>query len=243
MTPIATHPAPAMSARDDYYTCNYDNCCYQFPPEKQIPGPGSFCCYQHRAMENARHIILDLEHDHRYCSNCYRKCKDVYPPGRRADSKHVHYGTHVDAPEEDPTAFIDDIPDAAIGRAYPRNHCIPGVGENFRRVERDPREGGGYYYAPSDDDGRVKAVCSCGVTNHRTVVRPLSADRIRRYARHLSDAADDMLREGKRTFHHNRDAMLEWIDSCYLQLEGELQREAELRALAEGIMAEGGRSQ
>lgn len=158
-------------------------------------------CYYH---DEAADIVTQLRYDHRYCATCYRKLKDVYPPGRKATSSLVVYDDAADSPGDDDYAFMkEDVPDCAIGRAYPRPHTVRAQAETLRPNHYDPDPD-----PVAVDLGRMRSTCKCGVTHHSTIERPITKDEAIEAAKHLSDAVDDLYRTGDHDHDHDRETLL-----------------------------------
>lgn len=68
------------------YDCNY--CEAEYPPDEEYR-PG-FCSATCEASDRAASVLNIIDHDHRFCNNCFRQVRDVCPPSRDASSKHIY---------------------------------------------------------------------------------------------------------------------------------------------------------
>ena len=213
---------------DELYDCNY--CEAQYPPDEEYR-PG-FCSATCEASDRAASVLNIIDHDHRFCNNCFRQIRDVYPPGRSAGSKHIH--AHEEwGPEDDPTAYMDDIPDCATGRAYPRSHCEETPNAEVFRATFD---GETLQHAPHPELSKQRAVCSCGAMHHRTIIPSLRAPRLAEdYAEHLSETVTQLLHEDKHEYRHDPERLKAELSDAYLNLSPEFQQQQIIRCLGEAI--------
>ena len=164
-----------------------------------------YCSKTCESRDTARDLRMGLYYDHRYCCNCYRKIREVYPPARLASSSEVIYKGD---PDEDPAAFIrTDVPDCAIGHAYPTPHTADGLAESMAPLDPTNDE---WSHEPTDHV-HERAICECGVTHHQTIQWGMSKRNAIERAKRLSDALDARLAEEKHEYHHDRDTLLDEV--------------------------------
>lgn len=146
--------------------------------------------------EIAEEILDTVISDHRFCANCFRKIREVEPPGMRSGGK---------AP-----------PEWAIGFAYPTKDTIQGVGEGFS--PRDP-VGDDWAYTPDEESYTQRRICDCGATQHRTQEERYTTERAIERAKNLSETIEELREEyyagsaaevvKARQWEHSKDALLD----------------------------------
>lgn len=216
------------SQRNHLYDCNY--CKAAYPPDEEYR-PG-FCSVICEASDRAETVMNIIVHDHRYCTNCFQKIRDVYPPGRSLHSSDVVAHEEWGA-EDDPYAFFrNGVPECAIGRAYPLPHCRRSSNaEVLRRVD-----GVSAGYEPHPDLWKERAVCSCGAMHHQTITPQLRARRLRgEYGRNLSDTIRQLLYEDEHEQRHDPDVLLSALQDAYLNLDAEFQQKQVIRCIGESL--------
>lgn len=191
---------------------------------------GGFCSHTCYGAFLATKILNTLDHDHRYCLNCFRKLKTVYPPGRSLRSSEVY----ADSPDDN-GATMTDIPDFVIGRAYPRPETQDAHEAEVLRP-RDP-VAGDWTHEPVDGVARSRAVCECGVMHHRSRFPAIRARRLTEYASHLSTAVRKLLHEDEHDHTHDPAVLEQELADAYLDLNAEWQRRQIARALGQAILA------
>lgn len=190
------HTRSAEEGSDDetdecaYIGCSEDSGHDRYP---------KYCSVDCRYFDKSYGILQTIFYDHRFCSNCYRKIRNVYPPGRRLDSSEVYADD-----EDDDSASMTSIPEWAIGYADPTPDTVRGEREELR--PRDPIAGD-WKHEPSDRIG-VRNVCKCGATHHQTVERPTKKSSLLEHATRLSDTVSELLNEGELSLHHDRETLL-----------------------------------
>jgi hypothetical protein len=152
-----------------------------------------FCRRQCKYRNIAKARLDDVRFDHRYCFSCFRKLKEVEPPG--LTKKSAERGK--------------SIPDCATGRQSYYEHCRPDL--------RNTR------YAPDIPDGRVaspdlrpRMTCSCPA-NHHTTAHELPADvewtkrEAIQHTKRLVDALDELEARGVHTTAFDADTLFGFV--------------------------------
>lgn len=222
---MSTRATATVSATAE---CSFDDCDDTVPEHGGVRG--QYCSRDCRYRDVAAGLLETIRYDHRFCASCYRQIREVYPPGRRLNSRHVY----ADGPD-DPAAEMNEIPEWAVGYAVPLPGTEPGLSESLR--PRNPTEGD--WETVPDDSEHLRMVCQCGATHHQTVDRPLPLDELMDTAKRLSGTLDALLSEEKHDWHHNRDTLLNEVREIKSDPEtnGELSDQRILiDALAEAIM-------
>lgn len=154
-------------------------------PETSVAG--SFCstdCHQtHRRSKRASELLELVEHDHRFCYNCFAQLKEVHKPA----GKSVVVGPSLHDPEG-----WGQASDVLIG--FQRRTEEAEIGEKSLDVD-DESPGD----RPIVEDGvATGTICRCGATDHRDV-EPAIRDEIApaRLATQLLAAIDLLGREDK----------------------------------------------
>lgn len=142
------------------------------------------------ALDTARDIIdaidngaRDGDSGHRFCSNCFRKVRDVEPP----------------KPETHWRGDQAETRRAAVGFATPTEHVEYGVDE----IELD--EYRSVY--------RTALVCECGATRPSTRERPVRVATAVEFARNLSAAVDTLREEARLAGDDEADRVEAWRHS------------------------------
>lgn len=175
-----------------------------------------FCsdiCFWKGAANVALNALLN---DHRYCNNCYRKIRDVEPPGRRLGSSDLN----------------KPVPECAIGRAGFEPHTRRALAESYDRA--DPVNGE-WHFEPVVPETATQAttekrICACGACHYRTVHRKaFSESQLKTHAERLSKAIAALYDERKHEFDHSRDLLLEAVLSAKEKPENQFRDRTLLR--------------
>jgi len=65
------------STRSRFYECSHPEC------NTEHSRTGSYCSPECRTKHKGRKALLNIKHDHRFCSTCYKPLKVVYRPDDR----------------------------------------------------------------------------------------------------------------------------------------------------------------
>lgn len=212
---------------DETEPCPYDYCDTEIPTDSTHRFCSSECAHRNRAHG----LLKTIYYDHRFCANCYRRLKHVYPPARLASSSEI-----VGDVEDGTATFRSSVPDCAIGRAYYLPHTESGERERIELHKTSPWDNGAEFAITDDVD--IRPTCSCGAAHNKTVDRPVSFDRLKEFAKHLSETLDELLREDTISETHDRQTLLTRV--CELKTDPDNSspdQELLIIALSEAIRA------
>lgn len=202
------------------------------------------CFYRSRALA----VFEDVNHDRRFCSNCYTQIREIIEPGRfmrsrkvRADvyyrkKKNRQYPVRTKDPD-DPYAYFrdDDNRHAAVPLSVPTKETI-NSGES-RVPLSDPHPDSDY--SPASDP-RPSSICSCGAIDDETTVRPVKRDQLMEFAKNLSDVVSKLHAEDEHPHEHDRTTFLSMVHERKTSPEfndGTPDQQILINALADGIEA------
>lgn len=215
----------------DEQTYECDHCGGDRRPSTSVAG--SFCSHEchraHRGQKRVRELFRTLEHDHRYCTTCGRKLKEVIkPPKRNAVGKDIpdwvigwqhrtdrscigERSPRVDIPDESELE-LPSKPDGAI-YAYDHDGSTKNVGNygDFRN-ERPPT------IAPNDPV-YTGTVCNCGNTDHRHEEERIRNRSPFETAYYLAIATRELRTEGKHEVEIDRDRLFDAVLEQALPVE------------------------
>lgn len=233
MSTISPPPASGVSAsKDDQYNCNWCEAKY----EPRLEYKAGFCSRTCFGAHLAENVLNQLDHDHRFCTQCFSKIRSVYPPSRDGHSSDVQRDE-----EGNPVRFERSIPDCAIGRAYPAPDC-EFTHYAAPRTPRDPTWDD-WTYEPDDDEYTSRAHCSCGCLHHSTADPDLRAGRFvgnpggGDYYRQLAVAATMLELEDKTNHRVDPNVLREELSDAYLHLNADQQHDRIAVALGQAILA------
>lgn len=196
--------------------CNHEHCSEGYIVGRNDHSP--FCSGACKRRATALGIFKDINHDRRFCSNCYHQIREIEEQGRFMRSskvrtrvyyqpfKHLQRSVYTKDPD-DPTAFFqeDDNRQHATALATPTKHTVRGAGS--RLSLSDPSR---HTYQTADDP-TPKAVCKCGCMHHTTTIRPIELDEMMEYAGRLADIVEKLHAEGNHRPALDRDVFLDEI--------------------------------
>lgn len=208
--------ATATTDQQDRLRCDRDACSACYPAGG---GHAGYCTDTCWAQAEADRLVNIVQGGHQHCASCFRRLRDVVPPGRAPNSKDKH----------------KDVPECAIGFAYPTPETILVTGE-ILALAATP---GGMAVMPTDGHTRRRG-CICGTTHHQTVERSTLPTRAAiRHTDRLADALDALREDGRQFPAVERDVMLDAVRHCKSDPDRQADGDAEVfrTGLAAGLLA------
>lgn len=210
-----TPPATATSDQDRR-RCDREECSEIYPGGS---GHAGYCTDTCWSQAEAARLINIVQSDHRFCASCFRRLRDVVPPGRAPHSSDKH----------------KDIPECAIGYAYPTPETLPVTGEVLT-LEATAE---GLAVVPTEEHTRRQG-CDCGVTHHATVERrTLPTGEAIQYADRLTTAVIELADDGVHQREVVRDIVLDAVRYCKTDPDNQADGDTEVfrKGLAAGLLA------
>ena len=207
MSLAQTPHAPVIDGDDnEYEICQCEFCDGHYPYRRGLSR--TYCRWRCYGRDIATDLLNTVRRDHRYCSSCFRKLKDVYPPEPDTAPQSVWAKVSPGTPE-----FGHHHSDICVGGRTGREEARPGydwgVGEQFALA--DPV---GDEWSAEPIGEKSTKVCECGVTHHATIdylVTDLSKDEAIVRTERLADAVAALAAEDKHDEAFDRDALFDFV--------------------------------